>query len=165
MLIYDFLHNGTKVTLVTRPRCFGKTLNMMMLAEFLDITKNSKEIFGQTKIMETDYASMINQWPTIFISFIEAKESTSRILTVIKNEIIREYQKYQKVFENMDEYDQHTYNSIKKALFSDGDNGLKIIDALPFLMKRMETYYGKKTMVIIDEYDTPFIEGYTHEFY
>ena len=52
-MIKDFLERKSKVTLVTRPRRFGKTINMSMMSEFFDITKDSKEIFKGTKIMDT----------------------------------------------------------------------------------------------------------------
>ena len=75
LMIKDFLERKSKVTLVTRPRRFGKTINMSMMSEFFDITKDSKEIFKGTKIMDTPYASELNQYPTIFISFADAKEN------------------------------------------------------------------------------------------
>ncbi|MFR1599380.1 MAG: AAA family ATPase, partial [Coprobacillus cateniformis] len=54
LLIKDFLDDGCEVTLITRPRRFGKTLNISMMAEFFDITKDSKDIFTDTNIMKTD---------------------------------------------------------------------------------------------------------------
>ena len=60
LMIKEFLERKSTVTLITRPRRFGKTINMSMMAEFFDITKDSKEIFKGTKIMETPYASEIN---------------------------------------------------------------------------------------------------------
>lgn len=61
-MIKEFLDDsGTWISLITRPRRFGKTLNMSMMAKFFDITKDSKVIFEGTKIMETEYASYINQ--------------------------------------------------------------------------------------------------------
>ncbi|WP_289811697.1 AAA family ATPase, partial [Thomasclavelia cocleata] len=53
LMIKDFLEQGNEVTLITRPRRFGKTINMSMMAEFFDITKDSKELFKDTKIMDT----------------------------------------------------------------------------------------------------------------
>ncbi|MCD7950350.1 MAG: AAA family ATPase [Erysipelotrichaceae bacterium] len=62
LMIKEFLDDsGTWISLITRPRRFGKTLNMSMMAKFFDITKDSKVIFEGTKIMETEYASYINQ--------------------------------------------------------------------------------------------------------
>ena len=55
MMIQDFLKRKNAVTLITRPRRFGKTLNMSMMAEFFDITKDAKEIFKDTNIMKTEY--------------------------------------------------------------------------------------------------------------
>ena len=72
-MIKDFLERGSEVTLITRPRRFGKTINMSMMSEFIDITKDSKEIFKGTKIMDTPYASELNQYPTIFIFFCGCK--------------------------------------------------------------------------------------------
>ena len=80
LMIKDFLERKSKVTLVTRPRRFGKTINMSMMSEFFDITKDSKEIFKGTKIMDTPYASELNQYPTIFISFADAKENKETIV-------------------------------------------------------------------------------------
>ena len=60
MMIYDFLMRKSTVTLITRPRRFGKTINMSMMSSFFDITKDSKEIFKDTKIVETEYISEMN---------------------------------------------------------------------------------------------------------
>lgn len=65
LMIKDYLDRTNKVTLITRPRRFGKTLNMSMMSEFFDITKDSTKIFKDTKIMETEYAKEMNQWPKI----------------------------------------------------------------------------------------------------
>ena len=72
LMIQDFLKRKTKVTLITRPRRFGKTINMSMMAEFFNITKNSKQIFEGTAIMRTEYANEINGYPTIFLTFADA---------------------------------------------------------------------------------------------
>lgn len=74
LMIKDFLERGSEVTLVTRPRRFGKTINMSMMSEFFDITKDSKEIFKGTKIMDTPYVSEINQYPTILYLFCGCKK-------------------------------------------------------------------------------------------
>ena len=73
MMISDFLTRKSTVTLITRPRRFGKTVNISMMASFFDMTKDSKELFKDTKIVETEYMSEMNQYPTIFISFANAK--------------------------------------------------------------------------------------------
>lgn len=68
-MIQEFLERKSKVTLITRPRRFGKTLNMSMIASFFDITKDSKPVFEDTEIMNSIYVNEINQYPTIYISF------------------------------------------------------------------------------------------------
>ena len=73
MMISDFFTRKSTVTLITRPRRFGKTVNISMMASFFDMTKDSKELFKDTKIVETEYISEMNQYPTIFISFANAK--------------------------------------------------------------------------------------------
>ena len=143
LMIKEFLDRGTDVTLITRPRRFGKTINMSMMAEFFDITKDSKEIFKGTKIMETPYAAEINQYPTIFISFADAKRDKETVVSTIRTQIQIQWDKYDFVFENLKGID----------------------DAISFLMERMEDYYGKEVMVFIDEYDTPFVEAHTGGFY
>jgi len=67
-MIKDFLDWGGKVTLITRPRRFGKTLNMTMFKEFFDITKESKEIFKDLQIMDTEHADKINTAPVIYLT-------------------------------------------------------------------------------------------------
>lgn len=143
LMIKEFLDRVTDVTLITRPRRFGKTINMSMMAEFFDITKDSKEIFKGTKIMETPYAAEINQYPTIFISFADAKRDKETVVSTIRTQIQNQWDKYNFVFENLKGID----------------------DAISFLMERMEDYYGKEVMVFIDEYDTPFVEAHTGWFY
>ena len=143
LMIKEFLDRVTDVTLITRPRRFGKTINMSMMAEFFDITKDSKEIFKGTKIMETPYAAEINQYPTIFISFADAKRDKETVVSTIRTQIQNQWDKYNFVFENLKGID----------------------DAISFLMERMEDYYGKEVMVFIDEYDTPFVEAHIGGFY
>ena len=87
LIIKEFLERKTEVTLITRPRRFGKTLNMSMMAEFFDITKDSKDLFKDTKIMETEYCSYLNQYPTIFISFADAKGNKYSLVQLIKEQL------------------------------------------------------------------------------
>ena len=101
LMIKEFLDRGTDVTLITRPRRFGKTINMSMMAEFFDITKDSKEIFKGTKIMETPYVAEINQYLTIFISFANAKRDKETVVSTIRTQIQNQWDKYDFVFENL----------------------------------------------------------------
>lgn len=167
MMIYDFLMRKSTVTLITRPRRFGKTINMSMMASFFDITKDSKELFKDTKIVETEYISEMNQYPTIFISFANAKNDKWNVVKEIKLQLRKEYDRYAHVFEQkMTVFEQNEYESLVQGLMTKNDGLLdNITDALSFLMERLEKYYHKKVMVFIDEYDTPFIEAHVGGYY
>ena len=166
LMIREFLERKSAVTLITRPRRFGKTMNMSMLAEFFDITKDSKEIFKDTKIMDTPYASEINQYPTIFLSFADAKGDKNSVVSMIKNQLIMEWKRLRVVFADLDEFDRPRYEYLMKSLTKLDDYDLEgINNAISFLMERLKSYYGKDVMVFIDEYDTPFVEAHVNGFY
>lgn len=167
MMISEFLRRKSTVTLITRPRRFGKTINISMMASFFDMTKDSKELFKDTKIVETEYISEMNQYPTIFISFANEKNDKWNVVKEIKLQLRKEYDRYAHVFEQkMTVFEQNEYESLVQGLMTKNDGILdNIIDALSFLMERLEKYYHKKVMVFIDEYDTPFIEAHVGGYY
>ena len=165
LLIKDFLERKIQVTLITRPRRFGKTINMSMMSDFFDITKDSKELFKGTKIMETPYAKEMNQWPTIFISFADAKRNKKSIINTIKSELQNQWDKYNFVFENLSGFKKIKYDYLYKVLADLNGDLVGIDNALKFLMDQMQDYYKKEVMVFIDEYDTPFIESHVNKFY
>ena len=167
MMICDFLERGNEVTLITRPRRFGKTINMSMMVEFFDVTKDAKEIFKDTAIMDTEYAAEMNQYPTVFLSFASAKNSKQELTKAIKYQLRKEYDRHRQAFETtMTEFDADEYQKIRKALL-DTENGEidGIGNTLAFLIEKLEKHHGKKVMVFIDEYDTPFIEAHINGYY
>ena len=167
MMIQEFLRRKSIVTLITRPRRFGKTINMSMMAEFFDVTKDAKEIFEDTAIMDTEYAAEMNQYPTVFLSFASAKNSKQELTKAIKYQLRKEYDRHRQAFETtMTEFDADEYQKIRKALL-DTENGEidGIGNALAFLIEKLEKHHGKKVMVFIDEYDTPFIEAHVNGYY
>ncbi len=166
LMIQEYLTRKNKVTLITRPRRFGKTLNMSMMASFFDITKDSQELFKDTAIMKSEHASAMNQYPTIFLSFANAKGSKRTIVQTIQQVLLELYQKHQQVFADLDEYEQPILRQIKASLFALDKQDLDGLEgALSFLMARLEKHHGRKVMVFIDEYDTPFIEAHVNGFY
>ena len=166
LMIKDFLNRGSEVTLVTRPRRFGKTINMSMLSEFFDITKDSKEIFKGTKIMDTPYASELNQYPTIFISLADAKRDKASIVSTIKDQVLKEWDRYDYVFDDLTKYEQNKHDFLENRLMNYSNGNLEgIVDSISFLMDKLKDYYHREVMVFIDEYDTPFIEAHTKGFY
>ena len=166
LLMKEFLDKGSDVTLVTRPRRFGKTINMSMLSEFFDITKDSKKLFVGTKIMETPYASEMNQYPVIYMTFANAKRDKQSVIETIKKQILDEWDRYEFVFENLGKHEQSDYDNFEEVLMNKRSATLEgINDTIAFLMERLKAYYGKDVMVFIDEYDTPFIEAHVNGFY
>ena len=166
LMIEEFLQRQSIVTLITRPRRFGKTLNMSMMAEFFVIFKDSKEIFNDTNITKSLYASNMNQYPTIFVSFANAKGDQINVVQQIKEQLRNEYNRYEHIFNNLSKFEEDDYKQVIDGLMSKSDGKLNnIIDALSFLMKILEKYYQRKVMLFIDEYDTPFIEAHVNGFY
>lgn len=166
MMIADFLRRKNEVTLITRPRRFGKTLNMSMMAEFFDITKDSQTIFQDTAIMRTEYADQMNSYPVIYLTFADAKNDVFNVVNSIKNRLIDEYVRYDYVFEDIPALLLPTYQTIIQSLSQSDTTSLQgISEAISFLSKRLEKYYHKKVMLFIDEFDTPFIEAHVGDFY
>ncbi|WP_211283592.1 AAA family ATPase [Thomasclavelia cocleata] len=165
LMIKDFLERGNEVTLITRPRRFGKTINISMMAEFFDITKNSKKLFKNTKIINTEYVSEMNQYPTVFISFADAKGDKDIVTKHIKSYFRSLYNDYDFIFKNLTRLETYDYETIIHGLTNEKIELKHISDSLAFLMRILEKYYNKKVMIFIDEYDTPFIEAHLGGFY
>lgn len=165
LMIRDFLELGSEVTLITRPRRFGKTINMSMMSEFFDITKDAKDIFKDTNILNTEYAKEMNQYPTVFLSFLNAKGDLNNVIKFIKQELLREFDRFSFIVYDLKERLQRKYNKILDELEDDSISLRNVNDAISLLTLCLKEYYGKNVMVFIDEYDTPFIEAHVHKFY
>ena len=93
--IEEFLESWYQITLITRPRRFGKTLNMSMLAEFLDCSKESADIFAETKIMGSNWSKEMNQHPVVFLSFLNVKADNPASLCAALRAMVRaEYERF-----------------------------------------------------------------------
>ena len=168
LMIDDFLQYEDKVSLITRPRRFGKTLNMTMLREFFDVTKNSQAIFTGLNIMETESACKINKVPVIFLSFKNCDGYTLRLLKKgLFDEIFREYQKYAIYFEghvNKNDFGYiqfyHTLDMMMKNALTDEN----LMFSVTYLMEAIHAFYQVKPIVLIDEYDQPLIVAYEKGF-
>ena len=166
LMIKEYMDRGSEVTLITRPRRFGKTINMSMLAEFFDITKDSREIFKDTAVMHTSTADEINRYPTIFLTFADAKGSKENIIYQIKSQLMTAYDTYAHVYEELRTFERVKLERISTGLMEEENVSLdKLTNAISFLMLKCHQYYGKKVMLFIDEYDTPFIEAHALGFY
>lgn len=164
-MIADFLQNGAQVTLITRPRRFGKTLNMDMIKEFFDIDAKSADLFDGLAIMDTEWRSEINSRPVLFFSFRDCKGDEPILVYLIKQVLLREYQRFLHVSKNLDEMDADQYRKVLDCLMAGDTNTVPISNAIAFLSKLVSQYYGKNPLIMIDEYDTPMTSAYTEGCY
>lgn len=165
-LIAELVRSSAEVTLITRPRRFGKTLGMSMLESFFDIRKDSKKLFDGLEISHQKNLceKWMNQWPVVFLS--------------LKNvDGIHFSDAYQQlVYEISLLYQQHD-NLLKSTALSDRDKFLfkqlqerqagktDIMRSLQFLTRLLEQHYGKKVILLIDEYDVPIAKANSHGYY
>ena len=163
ILIEEMLKNKVPVTLLTRPRRFGKTLNMSMFKYFFDV-KNKEEnrkLFENLKIFDSKYMSEQGKYPVIFISLKDLKADTWEMcLLEIKKVISKIYREFQYITENMDEDEKEIYNSIKNR-----KNDIDLNTSLELLSDFLCKYYGKKVILLIDEYDSPIINAFDKGYY
>lgn len=162
-LIEDILHYRAKVNLFTRPRRFGKTLNMSMIKYFFDIENREKnrKLFDGLNISESEYMQEQGQYPVIYISFRNMEEvSWENCLSQIRDLIRNIYIEFKYIRKKMDEFDLMDFNNI---CFNNENSNWK--GSLKALTKYLYEYYGKKAVVLIDEYDTPIIQAYQEGYY
>ena len=163
MLIEDILVNRAAVTLFTRPRRFGKTLNMSMLKYFFDIENKDKnrKLFENLKISGSKYMNEQGKYPVIFISLKDLKADTwEKCILEIKKMVSKIYREFQYITENMDEDDKNIYNSIKNR-----KNDIDLNTSIELLSDFLYEYYGNKVIILIDEYDSPIINAINNGYY
>ena len=175
--IQEWWESNDKVTLITRPRRFGKTLNMSMLEHFFSVKYAGRgDLFEGLSIWqggfadgeiysyeENKYRQMQGTWPVISISFAKVKETTFRSTQKRICQIITElYNKFDflvesgKLNENEKEFYWKVSADMEDYVAADSLNALS-----HFLMK----YYGKKVIILLDEYDTPMQEAYVNGYW
>ena len=162
-LIEDILHYRAKVNLFTRPRRFGKTLNMSMIKYFFDIEnkEENRKLFEGLNISESEHMQEQGQYPVIYISFRNMEEvSWENSHIAIRQLISNMYDEFKFIREEMDERELFYFDNVwfNKDI-ADWKGSLKA------LTKYLYEYYGKKAVVLIDEYDTPIIQAYQEGYY
>ena len=163
--IKDWWESADDVTLITRPRRFGKTLNMDMLKCFFSNQyEGRKELFEGLDIWKDEkYRKLQGTYPVIFLSFAGIKQTEySKAVTMIKNEITDIYNKYDYIMKN------DLYNDNEKIQFKSvcPDMSDEIAQkAINDLSNYLSRYYGKKVIIILDEYDTPMQEAYVNGYW
>jgi len=162
-LIEDILYYRAKVNLFTRPRRFGKTLNMSMIKYFFDIEnrEENRQLFNGLSISESEHMQEQGQYPVIYISFRNMEEvSWENCLSQIRDLIRNIYIEFNYIRKKLDEFDLMDFNNI---CFNNENSNWK--GSLKALTKYLYEYYGKKAVVLIDEYDTPIIQAYQEGYY
>ena len=166
-LIYELLQSpGTEVTMITRPRRFGKTLAMSMLESFFDIRKASKVLFEGLDIMshQSLCEEWMNKWPVIFVSFRQVDgldfDSACAMLSSVIAELFNEHL-YLLDDERITEYQRKTFRNIAagEATQTELKNSLRLLTTL------MNLYYDRQVILFIDEYDVPIAKANAGGYY
>ena len=157
---------GTKVTLITRPRRFGKTLGMSMLENFFDIRKDSRGLFEGLEISERQdlYSKWMNQWPTVFLSLksVDGLNFEGAYQQLVY-EISLLYQKHDYLLEStaLSEQDKFLFKQLRNRQSEKTD----VMRSLQLLTRLLEQHYNKKVILLIDEYDVPVAKANNHGYY
>ena len=162
--IGEILEDKSKIKLFTRPRRFGKTLNMSMLKYFFNVEnkEENRKLFSGLDIEKSEYMSEQGQYPVIFISLksIKAKTWEEAIQEIILL-VLELFSEYKYLLEDLDEYDLPRF---KKYLLGNADFS-ELKNALLFLTRILFQKYKKEVILLIDEYDSPLISAYEHHYY
>lgn len=163
--IKEWWENGDDVTLITRPRRFGKTLNMNMLERFLSVKyKGQGEIFeGMSIWKEEKYRRLQGTYPVIFLSFADIKESTAFGTKKRICQIIEElYNQYDFLPDSgcLNEKEKESFGRITVDM-----NDYEAAGSLKMLSLYLSRYYKKQVILLLDEYDTPFQEAYLYGYW
>ena len=163
MLIEDILVNRAAVTLFTRPRRFGKTLNMSMIKYFFDVRNKdeNRKLFEGLKIFGSEYMKEQGKYPVIFVSLKDLRANTWEMcLWEIKKLISKIYREFQYITEKMNEDDKEIYDSIKNR-----KNDMDLNTSIELLSEYLFEYYGERVIILIDEYDAPIINAFDKGYY
>ena len=163
MLIEDILVNRAAVTLFTRPRRFGKTLNMSMIKYFFDVRNKdeNRKLFEGLKIFGSEYMKEQGKYPVIFVSLKDLRGDTwEDTFENLKSFISDLYAEFEDMREIMNKRDKIKFDKI----FYEEEKG-DYETALKLLSNYIYKYYGKKVIILIDEYDAPIINAFDKGYY
>ena len=162
--IDEIIQDGAQVKLFTRPRRFGKTLNMSMLKYFFDIKEagKNKKLFKDLYIEKTESFKEQGQYPVIFLSLKDLKATTwEEMQKDIKSTVARLFSEYKYLLKDLDKFDMIIFeNIIMKNIELEN-----LKEILKFLTKILYEKYSKKVVILIDEYDSPLVSAYTNGYY
>lgn len=167
MMIKEFIDERPLVTLFTRPRRFGKTLNMDMLRTFFEKTDEDTSIYFENKKIWScgqKYRDYQGKYPVIFLTFKDVKFDTwEETFESVRDILAKETQCHEELLtsEKCDKYDRQKYED----LASGNVNEVRLSAALQDLSDMLHRHYGVAPIIIIDEYDTPIQQGYMKGYY
>ena len=164
LLIEELLINRAPVTLFTRPRRFGKTLNMSMIKYFFDVKnkEENKKLFENLKIYNSEYMSEQGKYPVIFISLKDLKEDTwEECIESIKDIMHKIFNEYSFLREKLNVVEKRQFDKIWEITGNERNLKTSLLDLSNYLNK----YYGEKAIILIDEYDAPIINAFDKGYY
>jgi len=167
MLIKDFIDKRPMVTLFTRPRRFGKTLNMDMLRTFFEKTEQDTSVYFQDKKIWAcgqKYRSYQGKYPVIFLTFKDVKFNTwEETFSAVRDIFAKETQRHEELrtSDRCDEYDERKYARLAEGNVTE----VELSSALADLSAMLHKHHGTAPVIIIDEYDTPIQQGYMKGYY
>ncbi|WP_338988186.1 ATP-binding protein [Fusobacterium animalis] len=162
--IDEVIKDGAQVKLFTRPRRFGKTLNMSMLKYFFDIKKadENRKLFKNLYIEKTESFKEQGQYPVIFLSLKDLKATTweemERKIIITLSDFFSEYEYL------LNELTGISFENLKNIIYRKADID-ELTTTLKFLTKILYEKYNKKVVVLIDEYDSPLVSAYINGYY
>ena len=168
-LISELLEDIAEVTLITRPRRFGKTMGMSMLANFFDIRKDSKNLFqgleisNHTALCET----WQNQWPVLFFSFKDISGLTfASAKEMLLNRIAQIYNDYSDLLEvsQVKANDRKVFERLADEV-SGAPTDAMLKTSIALMMRLLRDHYGKPVILLIDEYDVPIAKASANGYY
>ena len=162
--IDEIIKDGAQVKLFTRPRRFGKTLNMSMLKYFFDIkeAEENRKLFKNLYIEKTNSFKEQGKYPVIFLSLKDLKATTwEEMQKDIKSTIASLFLEYEDLYYELGEFDKPLFKKI--ALKEVDIENLK--ETLKVLVKILYKKYNKKVVILIDEYDSPLVSAYINGYY
>ena len=167
MYIKDIIDNGSKVVLVTRPRRFGKTLNMSMLRYYFDCdVKDSKELFEGLKIMEQDekYTSKLGAYPCLYLTLKDVNDYCyENMILGFKTAVLEMYRDHRYLLDSDKIYDDEKAK-IMDILYAREDE-VTLKNCVRELSGYLYRHYEKPVMLFIDEYDVPIQAAYVKGYY
>ena len=164
LLIEELLINRAPVTLFTRPRRFGKTLNMSMIKYFFDVKnkEENKKLFENLKISNSEYMSEQGKYPVIFISLKDLKEDTwEECIESIKDIMHKIFNEYSFLREKLNIGEKRQFDKIWEITGNERNFKTSLLDLSNYLNK----YYGEKVIILIDEYDASIINAFDKGYY